>query len=94
MADTLLGRYNTDGSLKLDELHIPEAELRTIDKIIIVACGTAYYAGMVAKYAIEHWTRVHCEVEIASEFRYRDPIITPFARWWSRSASPARPPTR
>ena len=77
VADTLLGRYNEDGSLKLDELHIPEAELRTIDKIIIVACGTAYYAGMVAKYAIEHWTRIACEVEIASEFRYRDPIITP-----------------
>ncbi len=77
VADTLLGRYNDDGSLKLDELHIPEAELRTIDKIIIVACGTAYYAGMVAKYAIEHWTRIACEVEIASEFRYRDPIITP-----------------
>ena len=77
VADTLLGRYNTDGSLKLDELHIPEEELRTIDKIIVVACGTAYYAGMVAKYAIEHWTRIGCEVEIASEFRYRDPIITP-----------------
>ncbi|MFT3861882.1 glutamine--fructose-6-phosphate transaminase (isomerizing) [Micropruina sp.] len=77
VADTLLGRYNEDGSLKLDELHIPEAELRTIDKIIIVACGTAYYAGMVAKYAVEHWTRIACEVEIASEFRYRDPIITP-----------------
>ncbi len=77
VADTLLGRYNTDGSLKLDELHIPEEELRTIDKIIVVACGTAYYAGMVAKYAIEHWTRIACEVEIASEFRYRDPIITP-----------------
>ncbi|MFT3969449.1 MAG: glutamine--fructose-6-phosphate transaminase (isomerizing) [Micropruina sp.] len=77
VADTLLGRYNEDGSLQLDELHIPEAELRTIDKIIIVACGTAYYAGMVAKYAIEHWTRIACEVEIASEFRYRDPIITP-----------------
>ncbi len=77
VADTLLGRYNTDGSLKLDELHIPEEELRTIDKIVIVACGTAYYAGMVAKYAIEHWTRIACEVEIASEFRYRDPIITP-----------------
>ena len=76
VADTLLGRFNPDGSLKLDELHIPEAELRAIDKIIIVACGTAYYAGLVAKYAIEHWTRIACEVEIASEFRYRDPIIT------------------
>jgi glucosamine--fructose-6-phosphate aminotransferase (isomerizing) len=76
VADTLLGRFNPDGSLKLDELHIPEAELRLVDKIIIVACGTAYYAGLVAKYAIEHWTRIACEVEIASEFRYRDPIIT------------------
>ncbi|HSK33611.1 MAG TPA: glutamine--fructose-6-phosphate transaminase (isomerizing) [Propionicimonas sp.] len=76
VADTLLGRFNPDGSLKLDELHIPEAELRLVDKIVIVACGTAYYAGLVAKYAIEHWTRIACEVEIASEFRYRDPIIT------------------
>jgi len=76
VADTLLGRYTVDGALKLDELHISEAELRSIDKIIIVACGSAYYAGLVAKYAIEHWTRIACEVEIASEFRYRDPIIT------------------
>jgi len=76
VSDTLLGRFTVDGALKLDELHISEAELRSIDKIIIVACGSAYYAGLVAKYAIEHWTRVACEVEIASEFRYRDPIIT------------------
>ncbi len=76
VADTLLGRYNADGALKLDELHISRAELRSIDKIIIVACGTAFYSGLVAKYAIEHWTRIACEVEIASEFRYRDPIIT------------------
>jgi glucosamine--fructose-6-phosphate aminotransferase (isomerizing) len=75
VADTLLGRYASDGSLKLDELHIPTTELRSIDKIIVVACGSAYYAGLVAKYAIEHWTRIACEVEIASEFRYRDPII-------------------
>ena len=75
VADTLLGRYTADGALQLDELHIGEDELRRIDKIIIVACGSAYYAGLVAKYAIEHWTRVACEVEIASEFRYRDPII-------------------
>ena len=76
VADTLLGRYTAEGALTLDELRIPEAELRSVDKIIIVACGTAYYAGLVAKYAIEHWTRVPCEVEIASEFRYRDPIIS------------------
>ncbi len=76
VADTLLGRFTPEGALTLDELRIPEAELRSIDKIIIVACGTAYYAGLVAKYAIEHWARIACEVEIASEFRYRDPIIT------------------
>ncbi|MFP5417181.1 MAG: glutamine--fructose-6-phosphate transaminase (isomerizing) [Actinomycetes bacterium] len=76
VADTLLGRFDSDHQLTLDEIRIAEHELRSIDKIVIVACGTAYYAGMVAKYAIEHWTRVPCEVEIASEFRYRDPIIT------------------
>ena len=48
-----------------------------MDKIVIVACGTAFYAGLVAKYAIEHWTRIPCEVELASEFRYRDPIVGP-----------------
>ncbi len=77
VADTLLGRFDADHRLTLDEIRISETELRTIDKIVVVACGTAYYAGLVAKYAIEHWTRVACEVEIASEFRYRDPIITP-----------------
>lgn len=77
VADTLLGRFDADHRLILDEVRISEAELKTVDKIVVVACGTAFYAGMVAKYAIEHWTRVPCEVEIASEFRYRDPIITP-----------------
>ena len=76
VADTLLGRFDADRRLTLDEVRISEAELRTIDKIVVVACGTAFYAGLVAKYAIEHWTRIPCEVEIASEFRYRDPIIT------------------
>ncbi|MDQ6686357.1 MAG: glutamine--fructose-6-phosphate transaminase (isomerizing), partial [Actinomycetota bacterium] len=61
---------------KLDEMSMSESELRDIDKIIIVGCGTANYAGMVAKYAIEHWTRIPCEVELAHEFRYRDPILT------------------
>ena len=77
VADTLLGRYDLNGQLVLDEVRISPEELRRIDKIVIVACGTAFYAGMVAKYAIEHWTRIPCEVEIASEFRYRDPIIDP-----------------
>jgi glucosamine--fructose-6-phosphate aminotransferase (isomerizing) len=77
VADTLLGRHGADSKLTLDEIRIPSEELRRIDKIIIVACGTAFYAGLVAKYAIEHWTRIPCEVELASEFRYRDPILGP-----------------
>ena len=77
VADTLLGRLNERGELVLDEIRISPETLRRIDKIVIVACGTAFYAGLVAKYAIEHWTRIPCEVEVASEFRYRDPIIDP-----------------
>ncbi|AZZ42690.1 glutamine--fructose-6-phosphate transaminase (isomerizing) [Acidipropionibacterium jensenii] len=77
VADTLLGRWTDRGDLVLDEVRISPEELRRINKIVIVACGSAFYAGMVAKYAIEHWTRVACEVELASEFRYRDPIIDP-----------------
>lgn len=78
VADTLLGRRADNGELVLDEMRgINPEDLRRVNKIVIVACGTAYYAGMVAKYAIEHWTRVPCEVELASEFRYRDPIVDP-----------------
>ena len=76
VADTLLGRINQRGELVLDEMRIDPTELRRIDKMIVVACGTAYHAGLIAKYAIEHWTRIPVEVDIASEFRYRDPIIT------------------
>lgn len=75
--NTLLGRVDLDGRLNLDELHISEDVFRSIDKIIVVACGTASYAGLVAKYAIEHWVRIPVETELASEFRYRDPILTP-----------------
>ena len=75
VADSLLGRRDARGHLHLDEMRLSDDELREIDKVIIVACGTSYYAGMVAKYAIEHWTRTPVEVELASEFRYRDPIL-------------------
>ncbi|OYN87607.1 glutamine--fructose-6-phosphate transaminase (isomerizing) [Parenemella sanctibonifatiensis] len=76
VAESLRGHHDESG-VRLDELHFGEDELRRLDKIIIVGCGTAFYAGLVAKYAIEHWTRVACEVELASEFRYRDPIVGP-----------------
>lgn len=74
--DTLYGRFDEDGALTLDELRIDESLLRSVNKIIIVACGTAAYAGQVARYAIEHWCRIPTEVELAHEFRYRDPIVT------------------
>ncbi|WP_327691676.1 glutamine--fructose-6-phosphate transaminase (isomerizing) [Streptomyces sp. NBC_00461] len=77
VADTLLGRIDAAGSLTLDEVRIPPGVLREVDKVVVVACGTAFHAGMIAKYAIEHWTRIPCEVELASEFRYRDPILGP-----------------
>jgi glucosamine--fructose-6-phosphate aminotransferase (isomerizing) len=77
VADTLLGRLNERGELVLDELRISPETLRRINKIVIIASGTSFYSGLVAKYAIEHWTRIPCEVELASEFRYRDPIIDP-----------------
>ncbi|HEU4568686.1 MAG TPA: glutamine--fructose-6-phosphate transaminase (isomerizing) [Marmoricola sp.] len=76
VADALLGRHDEHGALQLDEVRISDEELRDIDKIVIVGCGTAHYAGLVAKYAVEHWTRIPCEVELAHEFRYRDPILT------------------
>jgi glutamine---fructose-6-phosphate transaminase (isomerizing) len=75
VADTLLGRLGSDGRLRLDEMRMSDEEIRDIDKVIVTACGTAFHAGLVAKYAIEHWARIPCEVEIASEFRYRDPIV-------------------
>jgi glucosamine--fructose-6-phosphate aminotransferase (isomerizing) len=76
VADTLLGRSDEQGRLVLDEMRIDERILRSVDKIVVVACGTAAYAGQVAKYAIEHWCRIPCEVELAHEFRYRDPVVT------------------
>jgi glucosamine--fructose-6-phosphate aminotransferase (isomerizing) len=75
VADSLLGRRTAAGRLHLDEMRLSDQELRDIDKVIIIACGTSFYAGLVAKYAIEHWCRIPCEVELASEFRYRDPIL-------------------
>jgi glucosamine--fructose-6-phosphate aminotransferase (isomerizing) len=75
IADTLLGRLGSNGGLVLDEVRLSDQELRDIDKIFVVSCGTSFHAGLIAKYAIEHWTRIPVEVELASEFRYRDPVL-------------------
>ncbi|PYE14597.1 glucosamine--fructose-6-phosphate aminotransferase (isomerizing) [Williamsia limnetica] len=74
LADTLLGHFE-NGRIMLDEQRLTDDDLRDIDKIFVVACGTAYHAGLLSKYAIEHWTRLPVEVELASEFRYRDPVL-------------------
>ena len=73
--DTLRGRSTSQGEIVLDELRIDEDALRNVDKVFVVACGSSFHAGLVAKYAIEHWTRVPVEIDIASEFRYRDPVV-------------------
>lgn len=74
VSDTLLGHF-VDNRIVLDEQRLSDQELRDIDKVFVVACGTAYHSGLLAKYAIEHWTRLPVEVELSSEFRYRDPVL-------------------
>ncbi len=75
VADTLLGRLSPDGQILMDELHLTKEEVKEINKIVVIACGTAFHAAIVAKYAIEKWASIPVEVELASEFRYRDPLI-------------------
>ncbi|MBV7282013.1 glutamine--fructose-6-phosphate transaminase (isomerizing) [Corynebacterium sp. TAE3-ERU30] len=72
--DTLAGHFQ-DGRIVLDEQNFSQADLKAVDKIFVVACGSAYHSGLLAKYAIEHWARVPVEIEVASEFRYRDPVL-------------------
>ncbi|HVF53030.1 MAG TPA: glutamine--fructose-6-phosphate transaminase (isomerizing) [Actinomycetota bacterium] len=73
--NTMRGRVAADGSVILDEVKWDEDELKIVDKIVVVACGTSFHAGMAAKHAIEHWTRIPVELDLASEFRYRDPVL-------------------
>ncbi len=74
--DTLAGRL-VSGALAIDELDMSPEELDLVDRVYVIACGTSYHAGLIAKNLIEAWARIPCEVEVASEFRYRNPIITP-----------------
>jgi glucosamine--fructose-6-phosphate aminotransferase (isomerizing) len=75
VADTLRGRLTELGEISLDEVRLSDEDLRDVDKVFVIGCGTSYNAGLIAKYAIEHWTRIPVEVELASEFRYRDPVL-------------------
>lgn len=73
--ETLRGRVDRTGRLVLDEMHMSEEPITQIDKVFVVACGSSFHAGLVAKYAIERWTRLPVEIDVASEFRYRDPVL-------------------
>ena len=74
VADTLLGRLQESGQITLKEL---DAINISAERILILACGTAYHAGLIGKYAIEEWAAIPVEVELASEFRYRKPVLSP-----------------
>ncbi len=73
--DTLGGRLTAQGLLRLDELAMSDEDIRGIDQVVIIACGSSYHSGLVGKYAIERWCRLPVHVEMASEFRYRDPVV-------------------
>ena len=75
ITDTIRGRISDTGRITFSEMEIDERVIRMIDKVFVIACGTSYHAAMMAKYAIERWTRLPVEIDIASEFRYRDPVL-------------------
>jgi glucosamine--fructose-6-phosphate aminotransferase (isomerizing) len=75
VAETIADRLPNDEGVDLSELELDEEYLRGIQRIVIVACGTSYHAGLVGRYAIEEWARVPVEMDIASEYRYRNPVI-------------------
>ncbi len=77
LVDTIAGRLPGGGQVVLEEMLIPDEVLAGIDKVYIVACGTSYHAGMVGRYVLENWARVAVELDIASEFRYREPVLSP-----------------
>jgi glucosamine--fructose-6-phosphate aminotransferase (isomerizing) len=74
VAETLAGRLDAEG-IDLGDIGIPDDFLRNVRRVVIVACGTSYHAGLVGRYSIETWARVPCEMDIASEFRYRNPLV-------------------
>jgi glutamine---fructose-6-phosphate transaminase (isomerizing) len=73
--NTVLGRVAPSGRITLDEANWDDEAVARIQKVVVVACGSSFHAGMAAKHAIEHWTRLPVELDLASEFRYRDPVL-------------------
>src|SRR5690606_28401409 len=75
IAETILDRLTSEDSVDLSDIGFGDEVLRGLDRIVIVACGTSYHSGMVGRYALERWARIPVEIEVASEYRYRDPVI-------------------
>ena len=73
--ETLIRRLNENGEIQLDDIKMTKEDLDKINKVYIVACGTAYHAGLVGKFAIEKFAKIPVITDIASEFRYRDPFV-------------------
>ena len=77
VAETITDRLPTLEGVDLSDLELSDDLLRNIERIVIVACGTAYHAGLVGRYAVEQWARIPVEMDIASEYRYREPVHRP-----------------
>ena len=75
VAETIADRLPTDDAVDLSAVELPDDFLANLDRIVITACGTSYHAGLVGRYAIEQWARIPVEMDIASEYRYRDPVL-------------------
>ncbi len=72
---TLMDRRRADGTFTFDEMRVSDGELKEVRRVVLVAAGTSFHAALVAKYAIEKWARLSVDVEISSEYRYRDPVV-------------------
>jgi glucosamine--fructose-6-phosphate aminotransferase (isomerizing) len=77
VAETIADRLPEDDGVDLSDVELDDEFLRGVGRIVIVACGTSYHAGLIGRYAIEEWARVPVEMDIASEYRYRNPVVGP-----------------
>ncbi len=73
--ETMRDKFSKEDEIIFEKLQLSEEDIRNINKVVIIACGTSYHAGLVGKEAIEHWAKIPVEVDISSEFRYSDPIL-------------------
>ena len=76
VANTLADKFDGNGAIEFDELKLSSKEVRDLRRVVVVACGTAFHAGLLAKYLFERWAALPVEIEIASEFRYRNLVVT------------------